>query len=59
MITDEGFTSSPNGTDVENVQILAFIDAEDSESALLMFEESYLDNVKKLGFREYRCFPED
>jgi hypothetical protein len=34
IITTEGHTSSPNGADVENVQILAFIDTENSASAL-------------------------
>lgn len=59
IITAEGSTISPNGNNVENVQVLAFIDATDSSSAMSKFEESYSQVIEDLGFKEYTCFPED
>lgn len=59
IITTEGTTISPNGSDVENVQVLAFVDAADSFSAMLKFKELYSQATENLGFTEYSCFPED
>ena len=39
---------SPNGNDVENVQVLAFVDAADSFSAMLEFKELYSQATEKL-----------
>ncbi len=59
IITTEGTTTSPNGSDVENVQVLAFIEATDGFSAMSEFKEFYSQTVENLGFTEYSCFPED
>ncbi|MDN5357100.1 MAG: hypothetical protein PWR17_269 [Candidatus Methanomethylophilaceae archaeon] len=59
IITTEGATTSPDGDDVENIQILAFIDAADSLSALLEFREFHSQAAENIGFKEYRCFPEN
>ncbi|MGE4577195.1 MAG: hypothetical protein AB7D42_01520, partial [Candidatus Methanomethylophilaceae archaeon] len=59
IITTEGNTTTPDGSDVENVQVLAFIDATDSFSAMSEFKELYSQAADDLGFMEYGCFPED
>lgn len=58
IITSQGTTASPDGSEIENVQILAFIDATDSFSALSSFNDLYSKDAEKLGFTEYSCFPE-
>lgn len=59
IITTEGTTTSPDGSDVENVQVLAFIDATDCFSAMSKFKDLYSQAAEGLGFTEYSCFPED
>ena len=59
MITTEGTTVSPNGSEVENVQVLAFIDADNRFSAISKFKDLYSQAAEDLGFTEYSCFPED
>jgi hypothetical protein len=59
IITAEGTTASPNGSEVENVQVLAFIDAPDMFSAMSKFKDLYSQSVEDQGFTEYSCFPED
>jgi hypothetical protein len=59
IITTEGTTISPDGSEVENVQVLAFIDADNRFSAISKFKDLYSHSVEDLGFTEYSCFPED
>ncbi len=57
IMTFQGSTHSPNGDYVENIQILAFVDATNPQEAITVFEKDYLPDVQEKGFTEYSCFP--
>jgi hypothetical protein len=58
ITTVQGTTYAPDGSHIENVQILAYIGASNSKEAISLFEQKYLPELKEKGFTEYFCFPE-
>lgn len=59
ITTVQGTTYAPDGSPVENVQILAYVEASDSKEALSVFEKEHLPKLKEKGFTVYSCFPEN
>ena len=59
ITTSQGSTYAPDGSCVENVQILAYIDASSPKEAILIFEKEHLSDLQERGFDEYSCFPNE
>ncbi|MFA7032663.1 MAG: hypothetical protein WC201_03785 [Bacilli bacterium] len=59
IVTPQGSTYAPDGSCIENVQVLAFIEASDSNEALSVFEKEFLPDLQEKGFNEYSCFPKE
>lgn len=57
IITNQGSTYAPDGSCIENVQILAYIEASSPKEAIPIFEKEHLPDLQKMGFSEYSCFP--
>lgn len=59
FITSEGYTFSPNNSDsepdIENCQVLGFVEASDSLEAFKKFKENNL-YLNELGFNEVLCY---
>lgn len=57
ITTSQGSTYAPDDSCIENIQILAYVEASDSKEALSIFEREYLPDLQERGFDEYSCFP--
>ncbi len=54
VLTDEGTTMSPNGKDVENLQVLAILESKDKELAELEFKHDYKKMLKDGKWKNYK-----
>lgn len=59
ITTVQGTTYAPDNSHIENVQILAYVEALNSKEAILFFEQVHLPELRERGFTEYSCFPEN